>query len=592
MERNYTEAVQEGFFDLIEKDTAAIWANLDRSAAMIKSGNWKDHYSEVVEKYRFSGRFAVMRILFEEATRLPPSKINEAALARGFHVDGIGDFPDISIRHAKNLTDDEVALYHKLLLRRAQENDPDCITEAEGLISRILQLPSAGEKCNLTREEIIRLGHMVDFTLDDMQFLLLRSLGDNEAGFRYSASMDIIDIYGFITHAALPQVDELKAWYLENAAHIKKAQYEDKPVQFTQDVADSIDRVFAAWPPEERNDKFKVWLKQKAPHLDQKAKTARKIYVNLAAYAYNLTQGFRDDVGDVKGENFFEDVNKISQKTDYLERAQEYFFNGKKPDKEKCEAKAKKLIYENAECAGDFRNHTKDTGRYYHVLHVNKGKVDARGTLNRSSKQRIQDILMDNETPLKSDLLYLLWFAANRHWLVMNSSADSKVIFMDDFLAAARCLLEAALLPEFYPPNVLEEALMIALALGDENKVPAVIYESICSAFTNEGKGKKKPGAKKKKPEDREKIAEDFFELLKSNSGKEKGACRKQIAAKWGIGIGSVENYCDQYVAQYYVDHLADLPSEEDCVKDCVKRFYKTEEAVRKCVKTFPDGLA
>ena len=68
MERNYTEAVRDGFFDLMENDTVEIWKNLDRSAAMIKSGKWKEHYAEIVSKYRFSSRFAIMRILFEKAS--------------------------------------------------------------------------------------------------------------------------------------------------------------------------------------------------------------------------------------------------------------------------------------------------------------------------------------------------------------------------------------------------------------------------------------------------------------------------------------------------------------------------------------------
>ena len=263
MERNYTEAVRDGFFDLIENDTVEIWGNLDRSVAMIKSGKWKEHYSEVVAKYRFSSRFAIMRVLFEKVTGLPPSKTDEQALAKGFSVAGIGNFPNITIKHAKELTDTEVALYQQLLLRRVEENNPDYTQEALRLVPGVLELPFAGTKCNLTRDELIRLGHMVDFSLEDMQFILLRVLGDNEAGFKYSASTDIIDIYGFLTRSTLAQVDELKVWYEQNAAKIKKVEYADKPVQFTQDIANSLEQTFAQWSPESRVAEFQNWLLNK-----------------------------------------------------------------------------------------------------------------------------------------------------------------------------------------------------------------------------------------------------------------------------------------------------------------------------------------
>lgn len=551
MERNYTEAIRDGFFDLIEKDTVEIWENLDRSVAMIKSGKWKEHYSEVVAKYRFSSRFAIMRVLFEKATGLPPSKTDEQALAKGFSVAGIGNFPNITIKHAKELTDTEVALYQQLLLRRVEENNPDYTQEALRLVPGVLELPSAGAKCNLTRDELIRLGHMVDFSLEDMQFVLLRVLGDNEAGFKYSASTDIIDIYGFLTRSTLAQVDELKVWYDQNAAKIKKVEYADKPVQFTQDIANSLEHIFSQWSPENQVAEFQSWLLKNAPYLDLKSKTARKVYINLAVYAYILTtkslvdlsDTIRENLYEITGGNLYEDIEKISQIPAYHEYAQQLFFNGAKPDAKKCESIAEELIYENAEHAGDFHTHDSNSELLYHVLYVENGKATSRGKLNKSSKNRIRDILMDKVAPEKSDLLYLLWFAANSQWIGTVSTVEEKVTFMDDFLAAAACILDAALLPEFYPPNILEETLMLALVLGDENNTPAMIYESICSIFTDKGKTKKKAGATTTKTlEQKREIAEYFYSHLKEYP--KKGACEEACAKHFGIAQSSVQNYC------------------------------------------------
>lgn len=547
MERNYTEAVRDGFFDLIENDTVEIWENLDRSVAMIKSGKWKEHYSEVVAKYRFSSRFAIMRVLFEKVTGLPPSKTDEQALAKGFSVAGIGNFPNITIKHAKELTDTEVALYQQLLLRRVEENNPDYTQEALRLVPGVLELPFAGTKCNLTRDELIRLGHMVDFSLEDMQFILLRVLGDNEAGFKYSASTDIIDIYGFLTRSTLAQVDELKVWYEQNAAKIKKVEYADKPVQFTQDIANSLEQTFAQWSPESRVAEFQNWLLKNAPYLDLKSKTTRKVYINLAAYAYDLTKNCLSNMSDIDGKNLYEDIEKISQIPTYHEYTQQLFFNGSKLDAKKCESVADKLIYENAEYAGDFHTHDSNSELLYHVLYMENGKATSRGKLNKNSKNRIRDILMDKVAPEKSDLLYLLWFAANSQWIGTVSTAEEKVTFMDDFLAAAACILDAALLPEFYPPNILEETLMLALVLGDEDTTPAMIYESICCTFTDKGKTKKKVGATKKTPEQKCEIAAYYYSHLPEYPSKTD--CKKACADHFGIGIASVEGYCREYPA-------------------------------------------
>lgn len=314
MERNYTDDVRNGYFAWIACDTENIWKNLDRSQEMIRSGKWKEHYAEVVSKYRVSCRFAIMRILFEMTTGLGRTTTNDAALAKGFSVKDIGDFPAITIQHAKSMSDKEVALYRKLLLLRAKENDPDC-TEAECFIDSALMLPPEGTKCVLSRDELIRFGHVVNFSLEHMQFLLLRVLGDNEAGFRYSASGDIIDMYGFITHATSKEVDMLKEWYRKQTARVRKVPYADKPALFTQDIADSFEQKISSWPPAEREKKFKDWLIRQAPYLDVKSKSARRVYADLAMYGYLIFGGSRiwiSDTFSVFTNNFEDDICKIA----------------------------------------------------------------------------------------------------------------------------------------------------------------------------------------------------------------------------------------------------------------------------------------
>ena len=605
MERNYTEAVRDGFFDLIEKDTVEIWENLDRSVAMIKSGKWKEHYSEVVAKYRFSSRFAIMRVLFEITTGLSRANTDDIALKNGFEVLGIGRFPDISIKHAKSMTDEEIALYRKLLLRRVDESNPDYCDEAKILIDQALSLPAYGLKSNLSRNELIRLGHMVNFSLEHMQFLLLRVLGDNEAGFKHSASMDIIDMYGFITLSSLAQVEEIKTWYFKNAAHQKKVHYADKPAHCTQDIADSFEIKFTSWSPEDRMNSFKDWLLQQAPYLDVKSKSARKVYLNLAMFTYvssnsqHITHLF--DTKEIASGHFERDMQNIAygkRFRDYHNYTIQLFYTDAKPDLGKCNAMASALIYENATYARnfkiqDFDSYKKDSehlGKLYHTLYVQENEITARGQENEHSKKRIVDIMMDRVSPRKSYLLYLLWIAANSYWMGTSASVDEKVQFLDQFLAAASYLLDAAFLPKFYPPNVLEETMMLALALADDMHTPATVYEEICSAFTNQGEGLKPGGAKNKTAEEKRIIALFYYDLLINGSAKED--CKKKVSNHFGVGKASVENYFNQYVAQYYYDHLTEYSDEAVCRKACAEKFFMSIDRVKKWCDKYPKGLA
>lgn len=50
----------------------------------------------------------------------------------------------------------------------------------------------------LSREEAFILGHILQFSLEDMEWFLLR-VCDVEGGFRYNSSNDLIEAYGFLT---------------------------------------------------------------------------------------------------------------------------------------------------------------------------------------------------------------------------------------------------------------------------------------------------------------------------------------------------------------------------------------------------------
>lgn len=559
MERNYTEAVREGYFDMIDSDLAEIWRELAHRKEAIRKGYWMRFYTEVASKYRCSCRFAIMRILFEKATGLPYYRIDENTLQEGFSVNGIGNFPDITISHAQNMSSTELSQYEQLLLQRVQDHNPAHLREASVLVRKALALAKSGAKCALSRKELLSLGHLVNFSLDDMQFILLRVLGDNEVGFEYSSSSDVIDMYGFICGSTLDAVNELKLWYSKKTNRLKKISYEDKPIYCTQDIANSLEESFKEMPV----DEFKSWLVDHAPTLDIKSKTARKVYLNLANYICYLSLGYNPCPKDVKlSADFYGDIEHIAGSREYATSVPENFFTNAKPDAQKCKRFAAKLIYENAEYASGFSGHATSSELMYHGPCLEGDKITARGETNRNSKQRIIDILMDAVAPKKSDLLYLLWFAANSHWLGSPRSLDEKAVFLDDFLSAASRLLEAALLPVFYPPNILETTMLLGIVCASNDSrddsdndglTPAQVYESICSEFTNKGLTKKPKNAKKKDPAFREAVAEWVYTYMDDNPGKSMRASQEACANYYTVNLDckisyhSVRNYCLEY---------------------------------------------
>lgn len=539
MERVQTDVYRTHYYDLAERDTDEIWKDLESRDREIGNGNWRPYYASIISKYRVFSRFALMRLAFERETGLPQSRITPKDLERGFTAPGMGPFPRITMDHAKALTEEELEQYQQLFLSYVSRHDPDLVSQAKALVGQALELPKAGEKCRLSREELIRLGHLVDFSLEDMEFLLLRSLGDNEAGFRYGSSQDLIDLYGFLTHARLGEVEALKAWYEAGPGQEEKVSYQEKSPHFSQALAESLAQTFTGWQPETRTRQFKAWLTQQAPTLDIPSKSARLVYCNLAAYAWAVVRG----VGQEGRRDFYRDMVQISRLTRESDYVAELFYEQGAFSPDKCRAAADTLIYENAEYAGDFHSHDQDSQSFYHVPYVEKGAVTARGKLNKDSRDRMLRLLLDQESPTKSDLLYLLWLVANFYWL--RPERPSRVEFLDDFLASAACLLESASLPEFYPPNVLEETLLTALVLGDEERVPATVYETICASFTQKGKQLKPKGAKRKSKEEKRDIAAYFFDHVGEYPTKTEAY--EDCARRFGVGRASVENYCRDY---------------------------------------------
>ena len=117
----------------------------------------------------------------------------------------------------------------------------------------------------------------------------------------------------------------------------------------------------------------------------------------------------------------------------------------------------------------------------------------------------------------------------------------AKKNIMDDFLSASSCLLQAALLPDVYPPNVLEEAMLFGYALQDEDHNAAMAYEMICDRLVKRTGAGMPEGGKRKTREQKLEIVR-WCEEHKAEYSSER-ECMQACAEKYHIGFSSVEGY-------------------------------------------------
>ena len=119
----YTAEACDTIFDLLDRDVADIWADIDSTPDTTDAELWRKKMKQIAHSYTCSSRFALMRILF--------SRAGGQDAATGFEavVNGITcRFPDISSEHAEMLAPEEHIQYLELLREIASwqpDSDPD-----------------------------------------------------------------------------------------------------------------------------------------------------------------------------------------------------------------------------------------------------------------------------------------------------------------------------------------------------------------------------------------------------------------------------------------------------------------------------------
>ncbi len=494
--QSYTKEARQRSFDLIEAEPDAVWAGIGSMPEDTDAKRWEKKLQSIAAEYMRSPRFSLMRILAERAGAghlIAGGEQEEKPEKDSFTVNVKGKklvFADISMEHAEHLTDRELQDY-ELLLRdiasRQQESDPeqDC-----QLIERVFGMKQK-KKLQLSREDAFAIGHVLGFSVEEMQGFLWRTL-DTGDGFRYQSSNDLIELYCFIKQKGSKAAAALKEEYRNQFASVKKVDCEEKAADWTQNIRTSLPEEAALWPAETSDRQFMDWMKEKAPYLDLGSRTALRIYRNLAVYAYNLAKGeesspIESDLVQVIREITAEkEEDSLTVKALYEEKT-DAGQTGKKQTRmqiseKKCGKVAELLLHENQNLS---LSEEKDSTHSWHVPTTKKnGEVTVNGGIN-AERSRVKKILIGEENVEKSDLQYLLWFIANLCWFDNGSDMRNSEIYdrLTDFIDASDVCLNAAMLPAFYPPHLMEQTMMLAIVCGGKQKDdPAEVYETICRA--------------------------------------------------------------------------------------------------------------
>ena len=339
----------------------------------------------------------------------------------------------------------------------------------------------------LDRSEALRLGHMLDFSLQEMSWFLLRVF-DYEDGFRYNRSGDLIEAYGFLTGASWQEVDRWKGEYQMRAKDIKKKQGDIRSLDWTQAVSRSLPQMVERWSrtPDEREELFFAWLLRQTPCLDLPSRTATNVYRALAIWAGQLIS---EEVSVPNGAGLRDQLEQLCRPYSVQEDARQALYDREVVSSQKCASLAKLMMRENKELF----TFEPDLAKAWRTITTDQ-QGQPRLTVGggpQNQRNRVQELLFGTLQVEKGDLLYLLWFLFSLYWLKYPIvTLDDLYNSLADYCEAAQLVLDGAQLSGFYPPHLLEQSMMLSIVLSSQDTGnPAAIYVEVCTSLIKPRKG-------------------------------------------------------------------------------------------------------
>lgn len=521
MQNNHTEKAFDYFSDLLSEDAAKIWADLDLLGTESDSEKWKAKINQIAQDYLLTPRFALMRILSSRAVANMADE-NPEKISYSVHIgQDLITFSNITMQHAINLSPEEHMNYTRFLLDISGPSPDDDQDLHERIIYRawfdadsatavmIHRLPQSTKddprkfkkavaeivkqnkklySTKFLREEAFQLGHILKFNLEEMQWFLMRVFQVEETGFRLNYATDLIEVYTLRTKATLQRTEQLKAQYADLSSGIEKKDNLARAQNWTATTHSELLQNIERWErnPDSMDEKFMDWMISKASGLDIPSRTALRLYRNLAAYAY---AGAIPDEKDL-----LDEILHIADMDMESEEAEESLYIDGQISAEKCAEVAEDLYYGNNVLSGFFEG---DSTKPWSVINIGKDKkvsVSA-GLVNAgrikaiddqdSTETRIFNLLMGTIEVEKGDLLFLLWFIYNDVYEDSHET-DTNVLYdrIFDLKEAADALLNAALLPGFYVPHLMEQSMLLSIIFGGKTGIdPAEVYGTVIQSL-------------------------------------------------------------------------------------------------------------
>lgn len=662
MYENYTEKAHNQYMDLMDQGLYHIWDDIENTPEDTSADMWRKKILGIARKYNLSSRFALMRILYCRCTGLIDLSISSPVEGVSFSME-IGnktvEFSDVSIQHAMQLTKEELAQYKTALLKvAAAQKYPDYKEQvAEKLISIALQIPddSSDAPKKMNRENAIKLGHVLGFSVSEMNWFLLRVF-QTDNGLMLRSSDDLIDYYCFETKKNYTSASNLKREYARRTEVIETEEADEYAQSWTQNLSNNFSEKIREWNAvgAQADELFLQWMVEHAHFLDRLSRTALCVYKNLSLYAFHIAIGqeevleekelfdrlekeinsedpgewqdllqsegerirkignnlnfesglmeiFKDTILKLEPDELLDVIDSHSELKEHFEK----LVRNLTPDKQRdaindekkilfkkifmdlnpetlcdvivgmltpellCDVIANTLTLENSLLTfTDVKDKYRE--KAWGAISVNSNKTPSR------SQSNLKKVLMGETSPQKDDVLYLLWFLLNRSWTLPASSEavpgkrrdilPPKTIFnrMADFMDISKDTLEAALLPAFYPPHLMEQSMMLTIAATSDNAIrtPAETYEEICKSLIVPRKKadeppdkpaapdplpKKhsdphaKPLTKKEKEKKKMSVVEDYLQNQKTQT-------LKVCAEKNGISVQTLINWKNKYL--------------------------------------------
>lgn len=528
MQNNHTSRAFDYFIDLLTEDSAQIWAELDLLCDTIDTEKWKATIDKIAQDYLLTPRFALMRILCVRAIASRDDdffeKIDAVHEGISYCVDFGQDkitYSNISLEHARTLSAEEHSAYlkhlmdiagpppdddnnlHERTIHRAwfdadsatsvmvnslpqeTKDDPRKFKKA---VAEIVKENKKRYSTRFSREEAFQLGHILKFTLEEMQWFLMRVFQIEETGIRLNHSNDVVEVYALKTNATCKRTNQLKELYVKQSAGIEKNDDRARSQNWTATTNNELLLNIESWTrnPDTMDEAFMGWLVSKASGLDIPSRTALRLYRNLAAYAY---------AGAIPEEqDLLDEILHIADMDMESEEAEEFlYFNGQISEA-KCEEVAEDLYYGNNDLSGFWES---DSTKPWSVINIGKDKKlsVSSGLVNTGRIQSLEDqdsahtrifnLLMGTSEVEKGDILYLLWYICNL--VYADSNETNRNIVYDrvfDLKEAADALLNAALLPNFYVPHLMEQSMLLSIIYGGKTGIdPAEVYGTVIQSL-------------------------------------------------------------------------------------------------------------